>query len=78
MKNSKDHNTVPTSTSSQYCVRCGAPMRCEISEGKSTCWCFNLPSSGLSTADVADAQGCLCKECLSQLVASKHATNNTR
>jgi len=37
------------------CPRCQQPVRCDISQGKNTCWCFNVQSKGLEMNDV-----CMC------------------
>ena len=46
---------------SHSCPRCENPVRCDISLGKNTCWCFNVQSKGLELNDV-----CMCKNCLNK------------
>ncbi|MGF1687210.1 DUF1289 domain-containing protein [Photobacterium japonica] len=51
-------------TSTHTCSQCGQPAFCEISAGRSTCWCFELDkrdTSGLA------AGTCLCRQCLEKL-----------
>ena len=43
------------------CPKCENPVRCDISLGKNTCWCFNVQSKGLELNDV-----CMCKNCLNK------------
>lgn len=44
------------------CPKCTHPVRCDISQGKNTCWCFNVQSKGLEMNDI-----CMCKSCLTAL-----------
>lgn len=44
------------------CPKCENPVRCDISQGKNTCWCFNVQSKGLELNDI-----CMCKNCLTSL-----------
>lgn len=46
------------------CSLCGKPAYCEISAGKSTCWCFELTKRDTSSLE---AGSCVCRECLSSL-----------
>ncbi|WP_305368717.1 DUF1289 domain-containing protein [Photobacterium leiognathi] len=45
------------------CPQCGKPASCDISAGKTTCWC-----SELDKRDTSDCPSgaCLCRECLSK------------
>ncbi|WP_060988721.1 DUF1289 domain-containing protein [Photobacterium leiognathi] len=45
------------------CPQCGKPASCDISAGKSTCWCFELDKR--DTNDCPSG-ACLCRECLSK------------
>ncbi|WP_305374379.1 DUF1289 domain-containing protein [Photobacterium leiognathi] len=45
------------------CPQCGKPASCDISAGKSTCWCFELDKR--DTIDCPSG-ACLCRECLSK------------
>ncbi|MCQ1058062.1 DUF1289 domain-containing protein [Photobacterium sp. DNB23_23_1] len=50
--------------STHTCNQCGQPAYCEISAGKTTCWCFELTkrdTSGLPPGS------CLCRHCLEKL-----------
>lgn len=44
----------------QCCSRCGNKFECGHEQGKSTCWCFELPH----VIPVDQAEHCLCPECL--------------
>lgn len=41
------------------CPECQQAAKCEIMQGKSTCWCFNVQAKALEMNDI-----CLCKKCL--------------
>lgn len=41
------------------CPKCDNPVKCEIYQGKNTCWCFEIQSKGLEMNDL-----CMCKSCL--------------
>lgn len=43
------------------CPKCEHPVRCDISLGKTTCWCFSVQSKGLEMNDL-----CMCKSCLKE------------
>jgi len=45
----------------QECAKCGQFYQCGAEQGKSTCWCFELPPSALP---VGDGVKCLCPSCL--------------
>ncbi|WP_305819583.1 DUF1289 domain-containing protein [Photobacterium leiognathi] len=45
------------------CPQCGKPASCDISAGKTTCWCFELDKR--DTSDCPSG-ACLCRECLSK------------
>lgn len=46
------------------CPQCQQPAQCDISEGKSTCWCFDIePRQTLAGSSSA----CLCRQCLSSM-----------
>ncbi|MFM2588063.1 cysteine-rich CWC family protein [Vibrio sp. TBV020] len=51
--------------SSHTCPSCQEPAHCDISQGKSTCWCFELDKRDTST--LASSDVCLCRKCLSKL-----------
>lgn len=51
--------------SSHYCPSCKQPAQCDISQGKSTCWCFDLEKR--DTSQLPDDTLCLCRQCLSKL-----------
>ncbi|RYX89978.1 MAG: nicotinate-nucleotide--dimethylbenzimidazole phosphoribosyltransferase [Comamonadaceae bacterium] len=64
------------------CPRCGAGLRCGMVSGDATCWCYSMPhvvpvpasaalgkvSGGAAKIPEADAPGCLCPNCLQQLI----------
>lgn len=50
--------------STHNCDMCGKPAYCDISAGKSTCWCFELSKRDTSGIEYAE---CLCRECLAKL-----------
>ncbi|MCG9648022.1 cysteine-rich CWC family protein [Vibrio brasiliensis] len=55
-----------SSTSSTHsCPSCNQPAQCDISQGKSTCWCFEIEQR--DTSQLADNTLCLCRKCLSKL-----------
>ncbi|WP_415721935.1 DUF1289 domain-containing protein [Photobacterium ganghwense] len=50
--------------STHHCSQCGEPAYCDISAGKSTCWCFELTKR--DTSGIAPGL-CLCRKCLEKL-----------
>lgn len=44
------------------CPKCQGPAKCEIMQGKNSCWCFHVQSKGLEMDDV-----CMCKSCLTAI-----------
>lgn len=50
--------------STHACSQCGKPAFCEISAGKSTCWCFELNKRDISTLEPG---ACVCRQCLEKL-----------
>jgi hypothetical protein len=55
--------------SPQTCPQCGATFACDIANGKTHCWCMELPSIPKEiTAQTAGVSvGCLCPDCLKAL-----------
>ncbi|QXO16036.1 MULTISPECIES: cysteine-rich CWC family protein [Vibrio] len=47
------------------CPACGDAAHCDISAGKSTCWCFELETR--ESNQERKQQACLCRHCLSAL-----------
>ncbi|MEZ8104373.1 DUF1289 domain-containing protein [Vibrio genomosp. F6] len=47
------------------CPSCGEGAHCDISAGKSTCWCFEVEER--NTSKVSDNQSCVCRKCLTAL-----------
>ncbi|EKO3517017.1 cysteine-rich CWC family protein [Vibrio fluvialis] len=47
-----------------HCPSCGEPAHCDISAGKSTCWCFELEKRDLSA--LPESSVCLCRLCLAK------------
>ncbi|WP_425090075.1 cysteine-rich CWC family protein [Stutzerimonas stutzeri] len=59
-----DHRTLLRKLPAQpfhSCPKCNSPVRCDITAGKSTCWCFGLQAKEVEHGDV-----CLCSGCLTQ------------
>ncbi|MCG6227057.1 cysteine-rich CWC family protein [Vibrio furnissii] len=48
--------------STHTCPACGEPTHCDISAGKSTCWCFDVEKRDVSTQP--ESSVCLCRKCL--------------
>ncbi|WP_371876173.1 cysteine-rich CWC family protein [Vibrio sp. HB161653] len=48
------------------CAHCQQPMHCDISAGKTTCWCFELERREIP-APLQNQNACLCRHCLSKL-----------
>ncbi|MEL7293221.1 MAG: cysteine-rich CWC family protein [Pseudomonadota bacterium] len=46
------------------CPSCQAPAQCDLSQGKQTCWCFDLEKR--DTSHLKQGQACLCRQCLSE------------
>ena len=56
LKSLSDKNNI-----THLCPECNNAVKCEIEQGKSTCWCFSVQvSNALSTGDI-----CVCRKCLS-------------
>ncbi|MCW8334778.1 DUF1289 domain-containing protein [Vibrio sp. SCSIO 43135] len=47
------------------CQSCGEPAWCDISAGKSTCWCFNVEQR--DTSSLVNSDQCICRKCLNAL-----------
>ncbi|CAG22397.1 cysteine-rich CWC family protein [Photobacterium profundum] len=60
----KTINEIKGLRTTHACSLCGKPAYCEISAGKSTCWCFELTKRDTSSLE---AGSCVCRECLSSL-----------
>lgn len=43
------------------CPNCEGPVRCDIQQGKSTCWCFGLQAKEVEWGDT-----CMCRQCLTK------------
>ncbi|MGD8231997.1 cysteine-rich CWC family protein [Vibrio sp. TRT 1302] len=50
---------------SHTCPSCNQAAQCDISQGKATCWCFDIEKRDTSKLDNNDL--CLCRKCLSSL-----------
>jgi transposase len=48
------------------CPSCGEPAHCDISAGKSHCWCFDIERRELPES-ASSHQLCYCRKCLSKL-----------
>lgn len=51
------------------CPTCTSPVACNIAQGKTTCWCFNVQAGESLFGDV-----CLCKQCLVKTNDPKYKT----
>ncbi|WP_084659801.1 DUF1289 domain-containing protein [Vibrio sonorensis] len=58
-------NRLDKSESTHECPTCGEPTHCDISQGKETCWCFDIERR--DTSKVEKCGSCMCRRCLSQL-----------
>ncbi|MEH0664730.1 DUF1289 domain-containing protein [Vibrio scophthalmi] len=66
----RDHimDSLSGQQSTHTCPQCASPTQCDISLGKSTCWCFSLEERDKSTLnDDTSRDLCLCRRCLSAL-----------
>ncbi|WP_084186067.1 MULTISPECIES: cysteine-rich CWC family protein [Vibrio] len=52
-------------TSTHQCPSCHAPAQCDISQGKATCWCFEVEQR--DTSSLVENSACLCRQCLTAL-----------
>lgn len=50
---------------SHTCPSCSKPAQCDISQGKDTCWCFEIEKR--DTSSIPKTGSCLCRKCLSKL-----------
>ncbi len=64
VKQSDTINSIQGVSATHTCSLCGKPAFCDISAGKSTCWCFEIEKRDTSGIESPD---CLCRECLSKL-----------
>lgn len=55
------------------CERCGVKFRCGIEAGDTICWCFELPR--VMPAAGTQYNGCLCPECLRELIGIQIRTH---
>ena len=46
------------------CSKCGIEFTCDISDGKSQCWCFHVEARPHTPLHELDEDNCLCKDCL--------------
>ncbi|NVD08987.1 DUF1289 domain-containing protein [Vibrio sp. JPW-9-11-11] len=46
------------------CPSCQAPAQCDLSQGKQTCWCFDVEQR--DTRQLSSEKSCLCRQCLSK------------
>ncbi|OLQ70743.1 hypothetical protein BIT28_15085 [Photobacterium proteolyticum] len=63
-KQTKTIDEIKGKRSTHTCSSCGKPAYCDISAGKSSCWCFELAKRDTSGIESPD---CLCRECLTKL-----------
>ncbi|WP_420835135.1 cysteine-rich CWC family protein [Photobacterium aquae] len=50
--------------STHLCSQCGEPAHCDLSAGRSTCWCSTVAPRDTSGIDT---EKCLCRKCLEKL-----------
>ena len=56
----------------QKCARCEQTFECGIEQGRSTCWCYELPH----ILPVCEEAKCLCPDCLKkEIEAFKNQKN---
>lgn len=55
-----------------HCPQCNKLMSCELEQGNSHCWCFDLPPAPGLLEQSSQAR-CLCRECLMASYAPQQA-----
>ena len=55
--------------SMQVCPGCHHEFVCDLAQGKSRCWCMNLPA----VLPACDGAKCLCEECLKRAIEGVQA-----
>ncbi|MDG9668931.1 cysteine-rich CWC family protein [Hahella sp. CR1] len=63
----------PDPAYSHACPGCGRPAQCDLEKGKSTCWCFSLPPSGLTSELFTEGAKCYCRSCLNERLKAKQS-----
>lgn len=61
-----DHKAMSPNEQNRTCGRCGAKFRCGVEAGDTICWCFELPH--VLPVNGTQYNGCLCPECLRELM----------
>ncbi len=56
-------STQPTAHT-HSCPRCGKPAKCDQEKGKSTCWCFSVPTQENWREPFQEGDKCYCRQCL--------------
>ncbi|EGU33900.1 hypothetical protein VII00023_17244 [Vibrio ichthyoenteri ATCC 700023] len=51
-------------TYTHQCPSCTQPTHCDISAGKTECWCFSIEKRDLT--NTPKSSQCLCRQCLSK------------
>jgi len=59
-------------STSQICPQCGTTFGCDIAQGKTHCWCMELPAipKDITAKTAGLSEGCLCPACLKELAQS--------
>ncbi|WP_047044555.1 cysteine-rich CWC family protein [Vibrio mexicanus] len=58
-------NKLSQKVNTHSCPKCGEPAHCDISAGKSSCWCFEIERR--DTSSEPKESTCYCRTCLSEL-----------
>lgn len=61
-------DSIPKHEQNRTCGRCGVKFRCGIEAGDTVCWCFELPHVMPMQPDENQYNGCLCPECLREMI----------
>ncbi len=64
--NERTGHTGKTLEPNHTCGRCGAKFRCGVEAGDTLCWCLELPH--ILPVHGTQYNGCLCPECLRELM----------
>lgn len=66
MDHAGTQNAIKNSSYTHVCpeIFCGERVRCEVEQGKGTCWCFSVNPTEGNRDIVGSGEACLCKACL--------------
>lgn len=62
-----DHKAMSPNEQNRTCERCGAKFCCGAEAGDTLCWCYELPH--VLPVNGTQYNGCLCPECLRELMS---------